>query len=88
MKQETVKIARNIGRCRYCKAVIVVEPQAHQVGRKVFGFCGCRPQGFNVLCKPVRGRVADKTCDSRCVNAVGPSCDCSCGGANHAAGHR
>ena len=22
-------------------------------------------------------------CDARCMNAVGPSCECSCAGANH-----
>lgn len=25
-------------------------------------------------------------CDGRCTNAVGPSCDCSCGGKNHGSG--
>ena len=28
----------------------------------------------------------DIKCTSRCWNATGPSCDCSCGGANHGAG--
>lgn len=26
-------------------------------------------------------------CDSRCIYAIGPDCDCSCGGANHGRGH-
>lgn len=26
-------------------------------------------------------------CDSRCLNAKGGNCECSCGGANHGAGH-
>lgn len=30
----------------------------------------------------------DKVCSARCMNARGPSCDCSCGGANHSASHR
>lgn len=25
-------------------------------------------------------------CDGRCINALGPSCDCSCGGENHGSG--
>lgn len=24
-----------------------------------------------------------KSCDARCMNATGPNCECSCGGANH-----
>lgn len=31
----------------------------------------------------VRGEVTDHACDGRCMNAIGPSCECSCGGANH-----
>jgi len=32
----------------------------------------------------IRGIVnVDKSCDGRCMNATGPNCDCSCGGANH-----
>lgn len=27
-------------------------------------------------------------CDSRCLNAKGGNCECSCGGANHGAGHQ
>lgn len=25
----------------------------------------------------------DRTCDARCMGAVGPACSCSCGGENH-----
>ncbi len=25
----------------------------------------------------------EKVCDGRCMGAIGPSCDCSCGGENH-----
>lgn len=36
----------------------------------------------------VKGRlVPDHKCDSRCTNATGPNCDCSCGGANHGLAH-
>ena len=26
-------------------------------------------------------------CDTRCLNAIGRSCECSCGGTNHGTGH-
>jgi hypothetical protein len=32
-------------------------------------------------------KVDECPCDARCTNAKGPSCNCSCGGANHGAGH-
>jgi peptidoglycan hydrolase-like protein with peptidoglycan-binding domain len=32
-------------------------------------------------------KVNDVKCGGSCRNAVGPSCDCSCGGANHGKGH-
>lgn len=28
---------------------------------------------------------ADHVCDSRCTGAIGPNCECQCGGANHGA---
>lgn len=31
--------------------------------------------------------VEDKPCDGRCMNAIGPSCSCSCGGKNHGRGN-
>ncbi len=36
----------------------------------------------------VKGRYsAHRRCDARCENAVGPSCECQCGGANHGRGY-
>lgn len=36
----------------------------------------------------IRGRFsAAHRCDARCIYAKGPDCECSCGGANHGAGH-
>lgn len=38
--------------------------------------------------EPVYGRFVETVvCGSKCTGAVGPSCDCSCGGANHGGGH-
>ncbi len=46
--------------------------------------CGCSlPKG-----EQVRGRYsASHACGPRCLNAIGPSCDCQCGGKNHGANH-
>jgi hypothetical protein len=36
----------------------------------------------------LKGHLApDHKCDARCTTATGPSCDCSCGGANHGAAY-
>lgn len=41
-----------------------------------------------ITLKRVDGHVSPAvTCGSKCTGAVGPSCDCSCGGANHGAAH-
>lgn len=29
----------------------------------------------------------EKECNGRCMGAVGPACDCSCGGENHGTAH-
>lgn len=49
---------------------------------------GEHPGAGVVTVNIVKGvHVPDKTCDARCMNAVGPSCSCSCGGENHGGGH-
>lgn len=35
----------------------------------------------------LRGQVSAHRCNAACMGATGPSCDCSCGGANHGAWH-
>lgn len=36
----------------------------------------------------LKGRVnLDKECNGVCMAAIGPSCDCSCGGENHGKNH-
>lgn len=38
--------------------------------------------------KAIKGTYSkDHKCDARCLNAKGVECTCSCGGANHGAGH-
>lgn len=40
------------------------------------------------VCKAIKGTYSEShKCDSRCLNAKGWSCTCSCGGANHGRGH-
>jgi hypothetical protein len=42
-----------------------------------------RPVGNTVV-----GRYSTKhQCGAKCMNATGPSCDCSCGGKNHGMNH-
>lgn len=44
----------------------------------------CTKHRRDILWKAVNGRLVEEhKCDSRCNNATGPNCDCSCGGANH-----
>lgn len=36
----------------------------------------------------VSGKVSDKhQCGAKCLNSTGTTCECSCGGKNHGAGH-
>lgn len=46
--------------------------------------CNCTlPNGNRV-----QGHYSEKhKCGAKCLGAVGPSCDCQCGGANHGANH-
>jgi hypothetical protein len=38
---------------------------------------------------PINGKYsAQHQCDARCLNALGPNCECSCGGENHGRGHQ
>lgn len=46
--------------------------------------CGGSSADFDVI----RGTFSESVkCGARCRNAVGPSCECQCGGENHATGH-
>lgn len=60
---------------------------AARVGNNgVFGRCANGHKVFPM--KLVRGTYsAVHECDSRCLNAKGNNCTCSCGGANHGRGH-
>jgi hypothetical protein len=43
--------------------------------------------GKENFAKAIRGTVTDEPCGAKCLAAKGPSCDCSCGGANHGSNH-
>lgn len=48
----------------------------------------CVTHRRNLAWTPINGRfVETHVCDARCMNAIGPNCECSCGGANHGRGH-
>jgi hypothetical protein len=79
--------SRWVGRCRTCKAAVRIEvPATDPIGSMWYidwerkTVCEC---GAAVKVKLVNGVVSDKVCNSRCMGAVGPACECSCGGENH-----
>lgn len=44
----------------------------------------CDACGKPMAHEQIRGRYSEaRECDARCMGAIGPSCDCQCGGANH-----
>lgn len=70
------------GERRVCAAVHAVE------GARVVP-AACRECGGRVFSHPnrVEGVYSDRhNCNAACMFARGPSCECSCGGANHAGG--
>lgn len=76
--------ARHFYRCLGCLAVFAVEGKRH-------GELRCACGGPTTWMGQVHRTRLQKTeercpCDARCTCARGPSCDCSCGGANHGTG--
>jgi hypothetical protein len=44
----------------------------------------CTQCCYDMTKQPIKGYIVDTVrCAPKCVNAVGPSCDCECGGENH-----
>ncbi|HYQ69037.1 hypothetical protein [Actinophytocola sp.] len=43
----------------------------------------CRECGNSVRVERLHATITYDVCDPRCMGATGPSCSCSCGGANH-----
>lgn len=94
-----IKQVRYIFRCRRCKTASAVDYLQVQGGwwttyRTVDGTTRYLQADLPCpTCKrersadPVKGRVTGTKCGPRCTGAVGPACDCQCGGANHGADH-
>ena len=58
----------------------------HRIVLRDFTCAGCG--GHGATFKVVQGSFsAGIKCGGKCRNAVGPSCDCQCSGANHGSGH-
>lgn len=53
------------------------------------GICvSCRGCGKQLNATMVRGKFSSvHTCGAKCLASKGPTCECSCGGKNHGAGH-
>jgi hypothetical protein len=69
-----------IGRCR-------VKGCKHTTRRDDRGSFGTCPEHGQYRLEYTFGYFSDHPCNAKCMGAVGPSCDCSCGGANHGRNH-
>lgn len=92
-----------LGRCRDCDfALFATEEDVRQVeefaemrqpgiayrlpDRRTFARCQNHHKVF--FLRPIKGTYSEvHKCDSRCLNARGNDCTCSCGGINHGRGH-
>jgi hypothetical protein len=89
-----------LGRCKKCDYALFATPEDVReadnakaggppvnVGNgQIMGRCTNGHPWFRL--KRIKGTYSkDHKCDSRCLNAKGHDCTCSCGGANHGRGH-
>lgn len=91
-----------LGRCKECDYALFSTPDdvktaseardvragtgAWRWNNMVLGRCNNGHRWFAL--KRIKGTYSkDHKCDSRCLNAKGHDCTCSCGGANHGRGH-
>lgn len=90
-----------LGRCKSCNFAIFATDEdiedatdfrdikagrAFRLGHGVFSRCFEGHKAF--MLKKIKGTYSpEHKCDSRCLNAKGWTCTCSCGGANHGRGH-
>lgn len=73
-----------IGGCKNCKRPLRSEGAVDfATGSNYHSACPC---GAWVTVAPLRGRVTEHKCGAKCRASKGPTCDCSCGGANHGCG--
>lgn len=66
---------------------VLVEGTGYVLGNDgAHGYCAEHQRVFPL--RAVKGRFVESIiCTAKCRNATGPNCNCSCGGANHGAGH-
>ncbi len=80
--RHTMKAHRFIGRCRTCKTV--------NVRTDILGWTlntSCDSCKSRMTVKRIDGKVSATKCGPKCTGAIGPACDCECGGENHGGGH-
>lgn len=90
---QATKEVRWYVRCRDCvEPFVVVLPRGEQPWRLAEATCACGGK-LEVMgsVRDMRGGTWERTehisvCDDRCTCAVGPKCECPCGGANHGTG--
>jgi hypothetical protein len=96
----TMKLERRFGRCpvKGCKYHRVVEGSYvngvlihyNGINRNDLRSIGawCEEHNKHLTWNQLKGRTSSgKECNGVCMGAVGPSCDCSCGGENHGKNH-
>lgn len=80
---------RHYFRCRDCLGVFVFDVEAEWKVREAWD-CSCGSKVADHMGRVVQSRLRIEydapACDYRCTGAMGPSCDCSCGGVNHGSG--
>jgi hypothetical protein len=81
MAETLIRTTHTVGKCKTkgCK---------HKTRSNEGAFSAiCPDHGRYLLDNVMAYEVPEIKCGGSCRNAVGPSCDCSCGGANHGHSH-
>lgn len=95
------KLDRYFGKCRIrgCPFRRVIDGQPFVDGELIFyqGHNEAALRRLGLWCEEhntwmkfsqLEGRLnPEKECNGRCMGAVGPACDCACGGENHGKNH-
>lgn len=81
---------RHFYRCADCLSVVATETRVEyrdERGWLRHGLCGACGGRMEYMGQVERDRLVriehQCPCDARCTSALGPRCDCRCGGANH-----
>ena len=71
---------RFVGKCTACVYPVNITNETAQLDRLQFKCPGCAAP---LQLDRVYGTLTRDTCDASCMGAIGPICQCACGGANH-----